>query len=68
MNCYKCGKPMKEVRSNFTFPTPVGNVDIADVSYRQCESCGEIIFSLEEAKFIEKCCHAFIEGHAWNSK
>ena len=65
MNCVECGKPMKETKSSYTFSTPVGNVTIPDVSYFQCE-CGEVMFSLEEAKRIEGCCRAFIQSRAWS--
>ncbi len=61
MNCIDCGKPMKKMKSNYTFSMSVGNITIPDVLYFQCE-CGEVMFPLEEVKRIEEYCHTFIQS------
>lgn len=59
--CPLCGKKMIQKKGSVRFPTKDGKVTVPDISYSQCTSCREKVFSQEAQKVIEQIVYGKIK-------
>jgi len=52
--CPACGKKTVQKHGDVTFPTKPGKVTVSDLTYQECTSCKEKVFSQDAQEKIER--------------
>lgn len=52
--CPVCGKKTAQKSSDVAFPTKSGKVTVSDLTYQECSSCKEKVFSQDAQEKIER--------------
>jgi len=64
MKCIKCKGDMKEITTTFNSSWGDYTVAISGIKGLKCDSCDELVFSVEETKMIQNITAGFAESSA----